>query len=86
MSGRDGGPAFPRIDGLQRVCDGRTDVITTEGATLLDYFAAKAMQAGIGRWCGSGDMYDEAGCTYSRLAQQAYAIADAMLTAREAQP
>lgn len=53
------------------------------GMTLRDYFAAKAMQAGIGRWGGAGDMFDEAGCTHSRLAEHSYQIADAMIAERD---
>ena len=33
MSTKDGGPAFPRIDGLETMNDGRTSVIVTPGMT-----------------------------------------------------
>lgn len=48
-----------------------------EGMTLRDYFAAKAM-AGI---CASGPTSE---WSNTRLATEAYEIADAMLKAREA--
>lgn len=58
-----GGPAFP--------------VGVTNGMTLRDYFAAKAMQA----------MLSSPNCPMnvkeSQLATQAYSTADAMLQARE---
>ena len=64
-----GGPAFP-VPGLHR-----GDY--NNGMTLRDYFAAKAMQ-GI---CASGPTNE---WSNSRLAAEAYDLADAMLKAREA--
>lgn len=62
----DGGPAFPH--------DGQANY--TGGATLRDYFAAKAMQGMLTceqlRYSGS-----------SAIAEWAYKQADAMLAARE---
>jgi hypothetical protein len=68
-----GGPAFPsaQLD---------TTTLTykyVEGMTLRDYFAAKAMQ-GI---CASGPTNE---WSNSRLAAEAYDLANAMLKAREA--
>jgi hypothetical protein len=68
-----GGPAFPfwsDSDGLAQY----------SGMTLRDYFAAKAMQGLMGRvW---GDLpTDELFTVWSK---SAYAMADAMLKAREA--
>lgn len=64
---KDGGPAFP--DG------GQYDY--TGGMTLRDYFAAKAIQAII-----IGNSADE--CVMGiGAAKDAYAVADAMLAARE---
>ncbi len=62
-------PAFPVAYGGGRI----------EGMTLRDYFAAKAMQAFISGWINrqiypSEDIY---------VAEHAYAMADAMLKARE---
>jgi hypothetical protein len=66
-----GGPAFPQfvISNFGAHVEG--------GMTLRDYFAAKAMQ-GI---CASGPTHE---WTNSRLAAEAYDLADAMLKAREA--
>jgi hypothetical protein len=49
------------------------DNITCTGMTLRDYFAAKAMQA----------LIDNDGL-FSEIPTQAYALADAMIKAREA--
>jgi hypothetical protein len=46
-----------------------------EGMTLRDYFAAKAMQADVSADTWGGD--------YVATALQSYAMADAMLKARE---
>ena len=59
-----GGPAFPQQD----------DATGSDGMTLRDYFAAKAMQALITRISMSG----------GDQARKAYEIADAMLKARRA--
>ena len=48
-----------------------------QGMTLRDYFAAKAMQ-GI---CANSDL---GGWSPSIIAREAYAVADAMMKAREA--
>ncbi len=66
-----GGPAFP---GLHPSAECR---FREEGMTLRDYFAAKAMQ-GI---CASGLISE---WSNTRLATEAYEIADAMLKARGA--
>jgi len=67
-----GGPAFP-------VCDAAR-IHNLEGMTLRDYFAAKAMQVLTTKLASTGDMhvFDDA------VAESAYAMADAMLKAREA--
>jgi len=66
-----GGPAFPQfvISNFGAHVEG--------GMNLRDYFAAKAMQ-GI---CASGPTNE---WSNSRLAAEAYDLADAMLKAREA--
>jgi hypothetical protein len=65
-----GGPAFPKTPFIE--------IGTPQnGMTLRDYFAAKAIQ-GI---CASGPTHE---WTNSRLAAEAYDLADAMLKAREA--
>ena len=65
----DGGTAFPAsaLGGLSY----------TEGMTLRDYFAAKALQGLLSR-IGHDKMN-----VHDVLAQRTYAIADAMLEARE---
>ena len=68
MTTNTGGPAFPAPAGVQHITD--------QGMTLRDYFAAKAMQALLSQNFG-GAMSDEL------LAGMAYAMADAMLKARE---
>lgn len=68
----DGGPAFPQGKQVGQ-CS-----VSEGGMTLRDYFAAKAMQGLIsacdseGTWTGEG----------FGTAEQAYAMADAMLIAR----
>lgn len=58
----DGGPAFPFTG-----CG-------TDGMTMRDYFAAKAMQAMI---------TGKASSSYRQTSSNAYELADAMLSARE---
>lgn len=80
MSKETGGQAFPR---QQWEYDGQNNVLSyqEEGATLLDYFAAKAMQ-GI---MGNSSMIDDASnSSLDWAATKSYAMADAMLKARAA--
>lgn len=60
-------PAFPFIDSASP--------LEHPGMTLRDYFAAKAMAAAYLRVYESGDNIES-------LAREAYAIADAMMNAR----
>jgi hypothetical protein len=70
---KDGGPAFPQLAELGDIA------YTTNGMTLRDYFAAKAMQAFIAR-----QGYDMDGETFDdRISRWSYETADAMLKARE---
>lgn len=62
-----GGPAFP--------VPNDANVNRQEGMTLRDYFAAKAMHAILSNW---GSLAE-----YNQAAPRAYAMADAMLKARE---
>ena len=78
MSKDTGGPAFPS---LNAVCTGldsdggeRWDTEPSGGMTLRDYFAAKAMQAGMSIPVKSEPVAFAAAC---------YAMADAMLEARK---
>ena len=67
MSANNGGPAFPAL----------TDFVPDhDGMTLRDYFAAKAMQGNIAGW-PNDLLFNPEG-----IAEHAYAIADAMLKAR----
>jgi hypothetical protein len=66
-----GGPAFPTAEIFH------DEVVYTGGMTLRDYFAAKAMQSMNGR-------QDYLDAPASAIALDAYALADAMLKAREA--
>lgn len=87
MKNQTGGPAFPVADGaahriaMQVAGDDEAKYIAESakalsGMTLRDYFAAKFMQ-GV---CANPDkLYDD-----EPLAKEAYAMADAMLRAREA--
>lgn len=79
MSTKDGGPAFPIPS------DGRTHG-TEIGMSLRDYFAAKAMAAKIQAWGHHThtDRNEFERCD-RHVAERAYAVADAMLAAREAQ-
>lgn len=73
-----GGPAFP-CEGGQRVAVGNDlrKMLPSQGMSMRDYFAAKAM-AGI---CAHRDNW---GFPSSQaVAKEAYDIADAMLEARE---
>jgi hypothetical protein len=70
MSIKDGGPAFPYVYEME----GPPTAIW-HGMTLRDWFAAQAIRA---RW-GDGTAM-----TPEQAAEMAYQLADAMLTAREA--
>ena len=63
-----GGPAFPSHGSMGEVAQ--------EGMTLRDYFAAKAMQGLLAGSLKSSDTH--------LIARDCYAMADAMLKAREA--
>jgi hypothetical protein len=67
----DGGPAFPWGEHGTHL----------GGATLRDYFAAKAMQAMITKSNGQGETGGAAGVPV--VAEYAYEYADAMIEARK---
>ena len=91
----NGGPAFP---GTQ-YANGISPSGHSEGLSLRDYFAAKAMQ-GLLAMERASEFVDEYGCEVGDepgsvgtlfahtqfLADEAYMIADMMLKAREATP
>ena len=75
----DGGPAFPT--GTQVEQNGATGETTvhqylSDGMTLRDYFAARAMQGNIAGW-PADQLFNPEG-----IAGHAYETADAMLKAR----
>jgi hypothetical protein len=73
MTTETGGPAFPGFDYIDQ--GGKKN---PEGMTLLDYFAASFISSGVVfKNLSSGSTTDE-------VAAQAYALADAMLKARQA--
>ena len=75
MSNKDtGGPAFPVHPDMASQL-GCVPSSSDAGMTLRDYFAAKAMQGFQQEW-----VYDNS----DEIASKAYALADAMLKAREA--
>ena len=67
MSEENGGPAFPCQDGV---------ICVSDGMTLRDYFAAKAMQV----YLGQNKSRTAPPIDY---AEASYDMADAMLKARE---
>ena len=71
---KDGGPAFP-------VMDEAPEHGQHYGMSARDYFAAKAMQATVTAWIQQS-IYPS---TDFEVAQNAYAVADAMLKARDGQ-
>ena len=74
MSKDTGGPAFPTSWPFDK------DVNHDEGMTLRDYFAAKAIQGYLASFDPHGEPVEFA----TKIAEDAYAMADAMLKAREA--
>lgn len=74
-------PAFPGTvqNSVQSRALGAPAFTQYSGMTLRDYFAAKAMQGDIASFPDDKDPADVA----SMIAERAYAIADAMLDARE---
>jgi hypothetical protein len=70
-----GGPAFPSLPIVQEFEGKRLTM--TEGLTMRDYFAAKAMQG----YLGSPEWLREV--SPQGTAEAAYRVADAMLKARE---
>lgn len=74
----DGGPAFPVFLSPGESYQGHAPC---DGMTLRDYFAAKAMQAFLsGHIAHHGH---ESPWPYDQMVFEAYAVADAMLEARE---
>jgi len=81
---KTGGPAFPQARVTVLAEDGTPNescAVSHDGATLRDYFAAKAMGVALHR-CNIE--YD--GFKVDWMAKKSYEIADAMLAAREVTP
>lgn len=76
MNKETGGPAFPQ--GNDRVVSARS-IVDSQGMTLRDYFAAKAMQAVIANAMCS----EKEAVFYDEVSAISYEVADAMLKARE---
>ena len=72
---KDGGPAFPYIEVEKDFGGEPLSKKQISGMTLLDYFAAKAMQALI--------LKDSEGLSKKTIAHGAYLNADEMLRERE---
>lgn len=68
----NGGPAFP----FDRIMTDRGSVICSDGMTLRDYFAAKALMGDM----ASGVVHSG---EFQSIAARAYKMADAMLEARK---
>lgn len=77
MSKKDGGPAFP----LQATFAGGEYFSGTDGMSLRDYFAAKAMKEYLTAYPPDNDYLSDD--LLSVIAREAYRAADAMLAARE---
>ena len=82
----DGGPAFPRPFSEDTYLED-TDYEAQQGMSLRDYFAAKAMQIILENYdladsFAEGEVRDPEGMP-TLIAMDAYAMADAMLKARE---
>ena len=75
MTSRSDYPAFPVPSYVN--ADGQTYDVQFQGMTLRDYFAAKAMQAGINTYHHDEEDLDE-------FCRWAYVVADEMLEARDA--
>jgi len=82
MSKETGGTAFP-YSGVHK---GKAEniIVDSQGMTLRDYFAAKAMQAFIAGAMSDGTAFSPKSGDHDTAAEVAYLIADAMLRAREA--
>ena len=69
----NGGPAFP----CDRIPTKEGGMVISDGVTIRDYFAAKAMQG-----MAASKEHCTDGWAHSDIAIQAYNLADAMLRAR----
>lgn len=72
-----GGPAFPELGNVGCNSDWQSE----SGMTLRDYFAAKALSGWLASFPGD-DVHPVVSGVTEKIAEQAYAMADAMLKAR----
>ena len=81
-------PAFPSAEWLDTLDPSAVNPMRHQGMTLRDYFAAKAMQGIFDNaieWFPTGQKADEESLqVFKDIAQDSYALADAMLKARQA--
>lgn len=81
---KDGGPAFPAEEFLDTQAPNVVNPIRHSGMSLRDYFAAKAMQAGLANASLPGlvEGDPEMLAVLNKAATAFYLIADAMVAAR----
>ena len=72
----DGGPAFPCESYGHR--NGKETTVPAQGMTLRDYFAGQALAGIMARGTGTSNAVEWA-------PEEAYAVADAMVSARNAE-
>lgn len=76
----DGGPAFPVVcDNVSERMSGMQMGMVSDGMTLRDYFAAKAMQGFISQPLTDGERWREGSMRF--IATDSYEMADEMLKA-----
>jgi len=73
----DGGNAFPRVESTDYLVNSCSRIVTVGGMSLRDYFAAQALAGIMARGTGTSNAVEWA-------PEEAYAVADAMLSARDA--
>lgn len=78
----NGGPAFPLVYYSEPIGSIGPQLIVKGGMDLRDYFAAAALQGLMGRAWGEVPTKE----LFNVWAKSSYAIADAMLKAREVKP
>jgi hypothetical protein len=84
----DGGPAFPRHYGTMS-CGEKKEQLWSDGMTLRDYFAGRALVGWLSGPCAGDVMDDYLGDEkafsehLAAVSQNCYQYADAMLAARE---
>jgi hypothetical protein len=78
MSIETGGPAFPSMRDMRH----NPDFDHEEGMSIRDYFAATAMQAWLSGWPSEAPHPASTDDKGARIAKLSYAMADAMIQAR----